>query len=217
MKSTLAVALAATLLCCTALSSVVLAADALPPEPVIVDAPASGWGGFYAKVYGGVTLADVLAIDPGTGDIDFDILQGGLAGASFGIDTGVAGLSVELDATWSSAEYAGGLGYTLDAVTLMGNVVYEAPLADTVGVYAGAGVGIVAVTYDFLTGEGTGQGAAGQVFVGADLNLTDNLSVFGELRYQAAFENVPFIAVGFGAGDIEFARKAALVGLKLSM
>jgi len=175
------------------------------------------WGGFYAKVYGGVTADDVLAIDGGGGDQDFEILRGSMAGASIGLNTGIDGLSVEADATWSSGEYAGGQGYTLDTVTLMGNVVFEAPLADTLGVYAGAGLGVVAVTYDFITGEGTGKGAAGQVFAGADLSLTDELSVFGELRYQAAFENVPIIAVGFGSGDLEFARKAAVVGLKLSM
>lgn len=205
-------------LCASAATCSALAADAPPIiDTPVVEQPAPDWGGFYAKVYGGVTADDVLAIDGGGGDIDFEILRGNMAGASLGVDTSIDGLSVELDATWSSGEYAGGLGYMLDTVTLMGNVVFEAPLADTFGVYAGAGLGVVAVTYDFLTGEGTGKGAAGQVFAGANLSLTENLSVFGELRYQAAFENVPIVATGFGNGDLEFARKAAVVGVKLSM
>lgn len=212
------VILASLVALCAISADAVLAADApTTMDPPVVDAAGPDWGGFYAKVYGGLTLEDTLAIDPGTGDIDFDILQGTLAGASVGIDTGLAGLSVELDLTWSSAEYAGGAGYTLDAITLMGNAVFEVPVTDVFGVYAGAGLGVVDATYDFITGQANGQGAAGQVFAGASLNMTENLSVFGEARYQAAFESVPWTSPGYPDGDLEFARKAVLLGLKLSM
>ena len=55
---------------------------------------AEDWvSGFYAKIYAGATLPDELRFN----SADFDINAGYALGGAIGIETGINGLSVELD------------------------------------------------------------------------------------------------------------------------
>jgi opacity protein-like surface antigen len=56
-----------------------------------------------------------------------------------------------------------------------------------------------------------GYGAGGQVFAGLSMNVADNVSVFGEVRYQGAFSTID--ADGW---EVDFSRTAVLAGLKFS-
>jgi opacity protein-like surface antigen len=213
MKTTLAVVLAATLLCGTGFASAVLAAD--PPELMMVDEPVTDWGGFYAKVYGGATAPNVLL----WGGDEYDVDQGWIGGAALGISLG-NGLSIELDATASSALYTGQDNY-VNGATLMANAVFEVPVADMLGVYGGIGVGGVFVEYNAEITDpaftATGTALGGQILVGVSFDLTDNVSVFGEARYQSAFGDVSVTDDGgYGTYDMGFARTAVLVGIKIS-
>ena len=182
--------------------SAAVAADLMVQEPVVAPALADD-GSVYFKVYGGVTLGNTLSWE---GD-DYDLDAGWLFGGAVGMDVFAPGLAVELDATVSSADYSGG-DTPLNGVTVMADLVYTAPLTDAVSAYFGAGLGVVGVQYD---DNDYGYGAGGQVFGGLLLAVADNVSLFGEVRYQSAFSTID--ADGY---DVEFSRTAVLAGLKFS-
>jgi opacity protein-like surface antigen len=121
------------------------------------------------------------------------------------MDVFAPGLAVELDATVSSAS---GGDVPLNGITVMADVVYTAPLTDAVSAYFGAGLGVVGVQFN---DDGYGYGAGGQVFAGLSADVTENVSLFGEVRYQGAFSTID--ADGW---DIDFSRTAVLAGLKFS-
>lgn len=182
-----------------------VAADLMVQEPVVAPALADD-GSVYFKVYGGVTLENTLSWSDGI-EGDYDLDAGWLFGGAVGMDVFAPGLAVELDATYSHAEYSGE-GNDLNGITVMADLVYTAPLTDALSAYFGAGLGVVGAQYqDFDYGYGFG----GQVFAGLSMNVTDNVSVFGEVRYQGAFDTID--ADGF---DVEFKRTAVLAGLKFS-
>lgn len=175
------------------------------------------WDGFYAKVYGGVTFENELNNESDGPPAIYEVEQGMIMGASVGIATGIEGLSFELDGAYTSASYEG-YENTFAAFSLMGNLVFEAELADRVSVYAGLGVGIVSLSYEETdpAWDATGSGAGGQVFAGADFGLTDNLSIFGEVRYQTAFGDIE-VTDTIGPYDVGYSSTSVLVGLKLAM
>lgn len=183
-----------------------VAADLMIEEPVVAPALADD-GSVYFKVYGGVTLENTLSWGFNGGSDDYDLDAGWLFGGAVGMDVFAPGLAVELDATYSHSEYSGE-GAELNGITVMADLVYTAPLTDALSAYFGAGLGIVGAQYqDYDYGYGFG----GQVFAGLSMNVADNVSLFGELRYQGAFDTID--ADGY---DVEFNRTAVLAGLKFS-
>jgi opacity protein-like surface antigen len=103
----------------------------------------------------------------------------------------------------------------------MGNVVFDAAVAEGFGIYGGAGLGGVGVRYntDLIDPAytATGIAAGGQVFAGASVDLAQNVSLFGEYRYQSAFAPVSVTDNGgYGTYTLEYARSAVLVGIKIS-
>jgi len=163
-----------------------------------------GINSIYIQAYGGLRVPDNLLFD-GTG---YDLGIGTSLGASVGVDTSVPGLSAEVDYFKSSASYTA-LGTTLDSQSLMVDGVYGLPIP-LVGLkpYVGAGLGAVNVTYK-SGASGTGLGY--QLKAGVQGSITDQLSWFGEYRYQQAFS-----PVGVGPDTAEYASHSIVGGLKLS-
>lgn len=196
-------------LACAAMVSTAHAADLIVDSlaPVAAESDAS----LYAKVLGGAALQGNL--DFGTSNYDLDV--GWIAGAALGADL-MPGLSAELEVTGSSARYSS-YDNSLGALTLMGNLVYTAPLNDTFAVYGGIGLGGVLIAYDNEddTYDADGVGAAGQVFGGIEAEIADGVSLFTEARYQSAFSEVS-VTDDVGSYDVEFNRTSVLAGLKLS-
>ncbi|WP_421758800.1 outer membrane beta-barrel protein [Devosia sp.] len=182
-----------------------VAADLMVQEPVMAPALADD-GSVYFKVYGGAVLEDSISIYSD----DYDLDAGWLFGGAVGMDVFAPGLAVELDATVSSSDINGSFldGVQVNGVTVMADLVYTAPLTDAVSAYFGAGLGVVGVQVD---GDDFGYGAGGQVFAGLSLAVADNVSLFGEVRYQGAFSTID--ADGW---DVDFSRTAVLAGLKFS-
>ncbi len=181
-----------------------VAADLMIEEPIMAPALADD-GSVYFKVYGGVVLEGTGSIE---GVDNYDLDAGWLFGGAVGMDVFAPGLAVELDATISSTDYASAAFDTLNGFTVMADLVYTAPLTDAVSAYFGAGLGIVGVQvddYDY------GYGFGGQVFGGLSLAVADNVSLFGEVRYQGAFNTIEADGV-----DLDFSRTAVLAGLKFS-
>lgn len=172
---------------------------------------AEDWGSFYGKVYGGGTLANTLSWN-GT---DYPMDAGWLLGGAVGTGVGVPGVSVELDATASDANYTG-YDTSERAVTVMGDVVLSAPMGESFAVYGGAGLGAVGVQYHNASPDSAfGFGPGGQIFVGASAAVADNVSLFGELRYQAAFNPIDVDHNGH-TDTLQYNRTSVLFGLKFS-
>jgi hypothetical protein len=177
-------------------------------------ASAMDWGDFYAKVFGGVTAPNTLDFYGNPYDVD--------PGSMFGGAVGVVvhdGVSLELDVTHSAADLTGftpGTVYST-GTTIMANVVLNLPVGDMLDLYGGAGLGGVYGTYkESGSPEVHGWAAAGQVFGGVSVRASENISVFGEVRHQAAFSDVPLVPLVVPPDSMQFARTAVLFGLKVS-
>lgn len=163
-----------------------------------------GVNGIYIQAYGGLRVPDNLMFD----GIGQDLGVGTSLGASVGVDTSIPGLSAELDYLKSSASYSA-LGTSLDSQSFMVDGVYGLPIP-LVGLkpYVGAGLGAVNVTYK--SGD-SGTGLGYQLKAGVQGSITDQLSWFGEYRYQQAASQI-----GVGPDTAEYANHSILGGLKLS-
>jgi len=178
-------------------------------------AMAEEWTDVYVKVYGGGTAEDAKFAGFGT----WDVQEGHLFGAALGVATPVPGLSIELDLSHSSANYAGDTN-ALVATLATANAVYSLPVTGNFGLYGGLGLGYAHVIDDCLSDDqydASGYGAAAQVFVGGEVSLVEAVSVFGEFRYQSALDRVSATSEGEGTFGVDYARSALLVGLKVSL
>lgn len=175
-------------------SAPTLAADAMPTI-----------NNFYVEAYGGLRVPDNLKYK-GTAE---DLGIGTTLGASVGADTSIPGVSVDLDYMHSSANYTA-LGTSLDSQTLMLDAQYTLDLNMGIKPYAAAGLGGVNVTYKSSDG---GNALAYQLKLGASGPLNDQVSWFGEYRYQQALGDVN---VGSPSYPVEYASHSILGGLKLS-
>jgi opacity protein-like surface antigen len=138
-----------------------------------------------------------------------DLGIGTTLGASLGANTSLPGVSVDVDYMHSSANYSG-LGTSLDSQSLMIDGQYAPSLPLMVQPYIGAGIGAVNVTYK-SSDSATGLGY--QVKFGATGQITDQLSWFGEYRYQQALGT---LNMGSPAYPVEYASHSILGGLKFS-
>lgn len=184
----------------------VLVLLAVLPTPAFAQMAMPGFSGFYIQAYGGLRVPDNLQYN-GTAQ---DLGIGTTLGASVGVDTTIPGVSAELDYMHSSANYSA-LGTSLDSQSFMVNGIYSLDL-NMMGLkpYLGAGLGAVNVTYK-SSDSATGLGF--QVKAGVSGPITDQLSWFGEYRYQQAFGN---LNVGSPAYPVEYANHSILGGIKIS-
>lgn len=139
------------------------------------------------KIYGGYVPAQNMNFV----GIDQDMDAGWILGGAFGAEV-MDGISVELDGTYSTA----------DALT------------DQVAVYGGLGLGGVGTQYYTSPNDSEwAYGAGGQIFAGLSYAVAENVSIFGEARYEAAFDTITMDHEAH-TDDIAFTRYSLLAGLK---
>ena len=185
-----------------------LAADApmtlqVVPPPMVEE----GWHP-YVKLYGGYLPAQKINFV----DVDQDMDAGWLLGGAIGAEV-MDGISVEIDGTYSTADFTGPLAEGINAATLMANVVLTGALTDEIAVYGGVGLGGVGTQYYEDPDSDWAYGAGGQIFAGLSYSVAENVSIFGEARYQAAFDTITMDHDGH-TDDIAFTRYSLLAGVK---
>lgn len=199
----------------------VQAADLIVSEPAPM-APASPTN-IYALLYGGIALggtADLEWFDDGVPDGPYseDLDPNWALGAAVGV--GVAdGLSIEADVFHTNGRVMyDDPDYNISTTSLMANLKYTAHLSDTFDVYAGAGIGGINLTYDYDGTDYSGWGLGYQVMVGASANVTDNIGIFGEVRYQNSFSAIETSeSSSTWTNEIQAPVLAVLAGIKIGM
>jgi opacity protein-like surface antigen len=194
-----------------AMMSTAFAADLIVDSPALAVPTPAVWGG-YVEVFGGATLAGSSYYEYASSGSDYDMDAGLTYGAAVGVMTPIQGLAVEIEAMRSGGKYTG-YDYGVDNYSLMLNAEYSVPLSDMFSLYAGAGVGVIKTVYDtedyddYYSGTGMGY----ELTAGVSAKITDNLSLFGEVKYQSPFEDID-------ANDvfINYPTTNVLAGLRLS-
>jgi opacity protein-like surface antigen len=212
----------------TAAAIVATCATAAAADLAVAEAPAPAASSIngYVQLLGGWVMPNTLTSVPelslvAATTVDFD--AGWALGATFGLETPIDGLSVEVDVlrTWAdtegvSIETAG----SLISTSLMANAVYSVDLNDMFSLYGGAGLGMIALEAapdDETLPVGTGSGAGYQVFAGVQADVAENVALTLEGRYQSSFDNIEMSVDGLGTvGEQEFNRTSVLVGLLFS-
>ncbi|SFZ84990.1 Outer membrane protein beta-barrel domain-containing protein [Devosia enhydra] len=139
------------------------------------------------------------------------MLAGPVVGASVGVGTPVPGLSAELDLMWTSAEYDYLEDY-LRTLSLMANLEYTVALNDTFAVYGLAGAGLLNITFEDSVGEtwsGTGPGY--QLGAGVRAQLTDQVALYAEYKFQNSFGYVDV-----DGDDVSSPTSNVLLGLRFT-
>ena len=138
---------------------------------------------YYVEGFGGATFAPDLEY----GCCEFEMDNGFNVGGSFG--TNVNGFDVEGEIFYSRSDYAD-YDTNINGLALMVNVLYGFPIANTVEGYVGGGIGGVKVEYDgendFPSFTGDDWVFGWQLIGGVMYPLANNVSLFGEYRYQQA-------------------------------
>ena len=138
---------------------------------------------YYLEGFGGLTVNPDLGYD----DSDFEMDTGYNVGGAFG--TTVNEFDVEGEIFYTESDYEG-YNSNVNALSVMVNLVYGFPVANTVEGYVGAGLGGVNVEYDggsnFSSFTGDEWVFGGQIFGGILVPVGENISLFGEYRYQHA-------------------------------
>jgi OmpA-OmpF porin, OOP family len=196
----------ATLLSVASLVGTAQAADLVADAaPVSMMADRSG-PGLYVQGLVGLSLTNELEFASPGPTLSLDL--GPAVGGTVGLNTGFGGLALEVDAMASLHRQNDSASYGTQ--TLMVNAKYSFMLTDTFEVYAGAGIGAYGIIEDYDSGTGTTWGTGYQVMVGGTYDLTDQLALVGEYRYQNSFEPIDI------DGPATVANSALLAGLKFT-
>ena len=163
--------------------------------------------GLDSEFYKGGEVVKLLTISGGSYT---DAMEAGwAAAAALGVVV-MEGLSIEADIFHTDrkyAEYDGGLTTT----SVMVNGKYTAHASDMLDLYVAVGVGTILAndTYDGNDNDFSGFGY--QLIAGAGLEVAENVSLVGEVRYQDSFS--PLEDGDGNTFDIPIA--AALVGVRI--
>jgi opacity protein-like surface antigen len=177
-------------------------------EPVAVSASPS----IYVQLLGGAALG-----------LDVDFFEDGINDESYTMDTGLAAaatlgvvvmdnIAVEGDLYWTDRVFTTEPDYDLSTLSAMINVKAFLPVNEMFTLYGAVGVGYI--SYGVNPDEGNYNGWGYQLIAGATADLTENIAVVGELRYQSGFGEIPF--ENDDRYGIEAPTASALVGLKFS-
>jgi opacity protein-like surface antigen len=190
-----------------AVASAANAADPIPPAaPVMVDTSFVD-SSIYVQLVGGVALPNFVSI---TGT-SFDTDMGYAGAATIGVVV-MDGLSVEGDVFVSgSTDSPPSDAFSHTSASLMANLKYTAHLNDMFSLYAAGGVGWIFGNEQ--PGDYDYDGAGFQVILGAGAQVTDNLTVVAEYRYQNAFS--PMDVDAAPGSTVEYPVHAVMGGIKL--
>lgn len=171
----------------------------------------------YALLYGGFVKHGVMHVEgggipaPGT---DMPVDHGWGVGAAAGVRV-FDNLLTDVDVFLAKhRDYGPGLG-DLETLSVMLNAKGAFALNDMFEVYGGVGVGGLYAYFDDNVAANCGWGPAYQLMIGVTAQVTENISLFGELRHQNTFGPIHTAPSGL---DVNIGGvNAALVGIKLSM
>ena len=177
-------------------------------EPVAVSTSPS----IYVQLLGGASLGlDVDFFEGGVNDENYTMDTGFAAAATLGVMV-MDNVAIEGDLYWTDRVFTTEPDYDLSTLSAMVNVKAFLPLNEMFTVYGAVGVGHI--TYGVNPDEGTYSGWGYQLIAGATADLTENIAVVGELRYQSGFGEIAYDDDDFYG--IKAPTASALVGLKIS-
>ena len=173
--------------------------------------------GFYVEIFGGARLAgqiDYINKSDGSSDGVEPLNLGPAYGGAIGYFTGIGGLSLELDALRTSTQFTLDANTSVDTLSLMANAKYSIAVTDAISLYGAVGVGAIhggEVWHSQSFVDATQAGY--QLIAGVSANVTPNVGVLVEYRYQNTF--VPFPPVS-APDNQNIPSSVVLAGLKLS-
>lgn len=151
---------------------------------------------FHASILGGWSSHPGLTTGATRSPMGDGFNIGARAGANLdAMLPGFPGLSAEIDYFYNSGDFQGAAsGARLNSSSLMGNLIWRMPVQEQLGIYGGAGLGLV---HTNLSGNVHGGSSVlgWQALGGVDYALNERTSLFVEYRYQNA-HNVNIPAVG---------------------
>jgi len=184
-----------------------LVVDEVPMAPPPSDSPS-----IYVQLLGGLAAGLDSTFCGGIDCGDYPMDAGWAAAGTIGVVV-MDGLSVEADVLAVSRDFT---DYgPLSSVSLMGNLKYTAAVTDTVSIYGAAGIGYIRYVDDYEDYGFIYSGLGYQLIAGAAVNVTDNVAVVGELRYQDTFGNALY--EDDDTYSLDAPTAAAMIGIKLGM
>ncbi len=187
------------------------AADLVVNDPVAV-ADAGVIDALYLQFLGGVAL-------PGAQDwvSDFDSGEWALdAGYAIAVTAGVVvidGLSVEVDGFFTKRAFTDEDGSSSTS-SLMANLKYSVDVNDTFALYGAAGVGFIHEAHETGGSETGFNGAGYQLIAGVTADVTENIAVVAEYRYQNSFG--PLVSEVYDDWTHQVPVHALLMGAKIA-
>jgi opacity protein-like surface antigen len=158
--------------------------DAMTLEPVHVldvETAADTDTGWYASVMGGYTFPDDAEVE----GFDVPLDEGFSVAGAFGTNMGV--LRVEAEAAYRTNDVdVTGVDGEISSISVMGNVLYDHPLADAIDLYVGGGVGVAFVDVEDDTSSDDDTVLAYQFLVGLAFYTSDNFAITGGYRLWTA-------------------------------
>ena len=162
---------------------------------------------FSAEIFGGVRFEDNLDY----GNIAYDTDNGTIFGLR-GLYHATPNLSYGLELNATTANYTG-FPSEVNAQSAMAIARYSTPVSQDVDIYGTLGLGAVRVEYDGATIAPSFSGketvAGGQLTLGAAMEISPKVGLFGELTYQATFDTATIENI-----DTEYESKNIAVGLR---
>lgn len=170
----------------------------------------------YVQVSGGPTFDPNLSF----GCCNYSLNTGYNVGGGIGTDLGDwlgPDWAVQGDIFYTHSQYTCCTDNTLSSLSLMGDLVYNWRNDSPFTPYIGAGLGGVDDMYSNISGASADGWAFGyQFFVGLDWAAFENVSVFGEYRYQGSSNTT--ISGSYGTiGNVGYESHNLTFGLRLHL
>jgi opacity protein-like surface antigen len=164
----------------------------------------------YLSILGGPTWDPGLTVGNTKQGMDTGYNFGARAGYNLD-EYGLRNFSTELDLFYDQSRLADVPNQHVRSLSAMADLIYHADLNLPVGVYGGAGLGVINTEYGNGAFSGSGSVLGWQLLAGLEYPLSDNTNLFTEYRYQNAHDvNVGGLPVGNTSNSLS-------VGLKLRL
>lgn len=169
----------------------VQAADLVIEEMMIEPAQASSVD-VYIQLLGGIEIGTDYVFNDGGTDFDNELNAGPALAATLGVVV-YDGLSLELDGFYTHRIWTDFDDSFNASASIMGNLKYTVDL-DAVSLYGAVGVGYIHY-WDEFNGGGVGEfgGFGYQLIGGVGYDISDDITVIGEVRYQNTFSPAEYI------------------------
>lgn len=181
------------------------------PAPVYMPEPSSY--DVYMQLLGGVELGTADVFNDGSDDFDNEFDVGPALAATLGVVI-QDGLSVELDGLYTYRNNSDVDDSYNSSASIMGNVKYTVDL-DTWSLYGAVGIGYIHYWDQFNGGDvGEFGGFGYQLIAGAGFDLTEDMTLIGEVRYQNTFAPAEYLTTD-DPFTIDVPTVSLLAGVKI--